>query len=86
MSVGEGRLRNTAIAAARQELALTAQELWLGYVGVGGNRTLAVVRTWLVDGAEIPDREYDFLAQALNDRFVDRGLSHAVPYSERAVW
>jgi hypothetical protein len=85
MAVNEGRLRNTAIAAARQELALTAQELWLGYVGVGGDRTLAVVRTWLSEGAEIPDREYDFLAQALNDRFVDRGLKHPVPYSGRAL-
>ena len=63
---------------------MTPQEVWLGYVGVGGDRTLAVVRTWLTGAAEIPDRDYDFLAQALNDRFTDRGVNHPVAYRERA--
>jgi hypothetical protein len=85
MQVGPAPVRNSAIAAARQELALTPQEVWLGYVSVGGDRTLAVMRTWLTGGAEIPDRDYDFIAQALNDRFIERGLNHPVAYSEKAV-
>jgi hypothetical protein len=85
MPVGGAPFRSTGIAAASQELALTPHDVWLGYVGVGGDGTLAAVRAWLTGRVEIPDRDYDFLAQALNDRFIDRGLNYPVPYSERAV-
>jgi hypothetical protein len=77
-----GSIRSQAITAARRELAITAEELWLAYIAVGGDSTLARLRGWLTDGTDMSDREYDFLAQALNDQYVDRGGNHPVAYSE----
>lgn len=73
--------RGATICAASQELAMTVQELWLAYVGVGGNATLAALRTWMAGTADIPDRDYDYVVQGLNDRFIDRGQDHRVAYS-----
>jgi hypothetical protein len=77
--------RVAAISAARRELVISVHEVWLGYVAVGGDGTLPVLRTWLAGTAAIPDRDYDFIAQALNDRFLDRGAHHPVAYSDADV-
>jgi hypothetical protein len=74
--------RGGMISRARQELAMTVPEVWLAYIGVGGDATLALLRTWVAGKSAIPDRDYDFIVQGLNDRFVDRGQNHPVPYSE----
>jgi len=73
--------RPAAISAARQELAMTVQEVWLAYITVGGDGTLALLRRWVAGNAAIPDRDYDFIAQGLNDHFVERGQNHPVAYS-----
>jgi hypothetical protein len=62
---------------------MTLQEVWLAYVAVGGDAPIHTLGPWLAGTAEIPDRDYDFIAQGLNDRFVDRGLNYPVAYSER---
>lgn len=72
----------TMLETARQQAGLTTVELWLRYVGLGGQGTLASVELF-VSGATPPDRrQHDRLAQALNDRFVDMQLDHPVPYWE----
>ena len=77
--------RTAALTTARRELAMTVPELWLAYIGVGGNGTLPAIQAWLAGGTEIPDRDYDFLVQALNDGFADRGENHPVAYSDHFV-
>jgi hypothetical protein len=68
------------LAAGRERLGLSSEALWLGYISVGGNGTLSQVRRWLDGSSRLSDREYDLLAQALNDEFTDRGMNHPVSY------
>ncbi len=65
----------------RQQLGMTAYQLWIGYFSVGGNCSMADLDDWLSGAAALPDREHNLLAQALNDEFTDIGLNHAVPYT-----
>lgn len=58
--------------------------LWVAYFALGGVSSPAVVRSYL-DGAGPPVADYDVLAHALNERFVDRGGNHPVPYAEELV-
>ncbi len=68
------------IADGRRRLGMSTMALWIGYFEVGGNGTVADVQQWLA-GERVPsDRDHDFLAQALNDHFVERGLDHPMEY------
>ncbi len=63
-----------------ERLGMTVRSLWISYFAVGGNASLAEVENWLSGAAEPHDREYDLLAQALNDHFAEQDLDHPVPY------
>jgi len=67
---------------ARAALGLSVPALWVAYVGLGGSATLPGLQQYLDDGSGFTAREYDFVAQALNDSYIDRGGNHPVPYSE----
>ena len=69
------------IERARRELGWSIESTWLAYAGLGGNGSLADVTRFLRDGSGLTARQYDYLAQALNDGFVDGGGNHPVPYS-----
>jgi hypothetical protein len=66
--------------AARQQLRLSLSGTWMLYFGVGGNATVAQVTQWLRGGAPIPSLDHDYLAQALNDVFLEGGQDHPLPY------
>ena len=68
--------------AARRELGLSEDELWVAYVTLGGSLSGPQLQQYFSDGETLNSREYDYLAQALNDRYIDRGEDHAVPYAE----
>ncbi len=70
------------LRAAQRHLAKSLLDLWLGYVSVGGDEPLRVLQSWIWGAVEPPDRDYDFMAQALNDWFVELGLDHVVGYSD----
>jgi hypothetical protein len=74
--------RASILRAAQQHLGITLNDVWLGYVSVGGDAPLRVVRDWLTGVTEPDDHDHDLMAQAFNDRFVDRGLDHPVAYAE----
>ena len=70
------------LEAARQQAGLTNRDLWLGYCSLGGMAGPATLTAYLA-GDVIPTRaEYDLVAQALNDTFVEAGDDHPVPYAE----
>jgi hypothetical protein len=69
---------------ARRKLGLSVDALWIAYVGLGGAGELAQLTRYLDDGSGLDETEHDYVAQALNDRFVDAGLDHPVPYSEES--
>lgn len=69
------------IEAARIQAEMSFDELWLAYFALGGARPPDMVRSYLGGTATLP-MDYDVLAQALNERFVDSGGDHPVPYSD----
>ncbi len=68
--------------AAREQCGFTVEELWLQYYSLGGTATEAEMRSFLTGEAIPTSPQYDVIAQALNERFVDRDLDHPVPYAE----
>ena len=73
--------RSVTLTAAREHLDLPVAAVWLAYLSVGGNEPLRAIAAWLTGARDVPDREYDLMAQGLNDHFVERGLDHPVGYS-----
>lgn len=66
---------------ARLLAAISVGQLWWAYLAIGGSASLTDVAGFL-SGSLQPERDqYDFVAQALNDHFVDAGMDHRVPYS-----
>jgi peptide/nickel transport system permease protein len=56
--------------------------LWLAYAGLGGRCSLPEIDHHLAQQSGLTARQYDYLAQALNDQFVGLGDDHPVPYAE----
>lgn len=70
------------LESARQLCGLSVAELWLAYVILGGSASSEEVEGFLAGALQPDSRQYDRLAQALNDRFIDLGDNHPVPYAE----
>jgi hypothetical protein len=70
------------LEAARVQAGMEPAEVWLAYFALGGMESPEIVRAILA-GSFAPSRaDYDLLAQALNERFIDRGNDHPVPYRD----
>jgi len=66
----------------RRDAGLSHGELWLRYFELGGMSSVLQVEAF-VCGALTPSRhDHDVLAHALNERFVELGGNHPVPYQE----
>jgi hypothetical protein len=67
---------------ARVDAGLSPDELWMRYFELGGMSTALQVDAFL-HGALVPAiHDHDLLAHALNERFVELGGNHPVPYLE----
>lgn len=69
------------LEAARSGAGISFRDLWIDYLALGGTADPAAVRGYL-GGRAAPVIEYDVLAHAINERFLDRGQNHPVPYRE----
>ena len=69
------------LGAAMTQAGMSFDELWIGYFTLGGGAGPETVRSYL-GGAEVPPMDYDLLATAINERFVEQGDDHPVPYHE----
>jgi hypothetical protein len=68
--------------SARARTGLSVEELWTECVALGANASVDELEG-ILNGTRIPSvREYDLIAHSLNERFVDLGLNHPVPYAE----
>ena len=74
--------RSATLERARNEAGLTVAELWLRYFALGGMSTPLEVDAYLHGALAAPDNDYDVLAHAINERFVELGGNHPVPYSD----
>jgi hypothetical protein len=66
----------------RQSAELTHGDLWIRYFGLGGMSTGLQVEAFLYGVLEPTSHDHDVIAQALNERFVEMGGNHPVPYRE----
>jgi hypothetical protein len=64
----------------RQEADLSRGELWLRYFELGGMSTAFQVEAFLYGALQPTPHDHDVLAHALNERFVELGGNHPVPY------
>ncbi|MEO6121268.1 MAG: hypothetical protein ABIW46_07515 [Acidimicrobiales bacterium] len=71
-----------ALDRARLDAALSHGELWLRYFEMGGMSTALEVEGYLYGALKPSDHDHDVLVHAINERFVELGGNHPVPYSE----
>jgi len=64
----------------RQRAHLSHGELWLRYFELGGMRTDLQIEAYICGIGDLGDHEHDMVAHALNERFVELGGNHPVPY------
>ncbi len=64
----------------RRDADLTQGELWLRYFELGGMGSALQLEA-ILHGALLPSpHDHDVIAHALNERFVELGGNHPVPY------
>ena len=69
---------------AREHLGLSSGELWVRCLGLGGLLTLVELTACLAGRRAITSTEFDVVAQALNERFMDDGGDHPVAYADKS--
>ena len=66
---------------ARIRAGLSVDELWLRYFELGGMSTPVELEAHLYGALSTTDHNHDVIAHALNERFVELGRNHPVPYA-----
>jgi len=66
----------------RRNAELSRDELWLRYFELGGMSTAVELEAFLYGALEPSAHDREMIAHALNERFVELGRNHPVPYSE----
>ena len=66
----------------RIDAALSHGELWLRYFELGGMSTGLQLEAFLYGALRPTRQDHDIIAHALNERFVELGGNHPVPYAE----
>ena len=67
---------------ARRDAQLSVAALWLRYFELGGMGTALELEAYLYGALQPTAAEYDVLAHALNERFVQLGGIYTIPYSD----
>jgi hypothetical protein len=70
------------LEAAIRRSGLTRPQLWLRYLGLGGIATSIELDSYVRGWGDGPfdDAQHDVVVQAINERFMELGLSNPVPY------
>ena len=66
----------------RRDACLSQEELWLRYFELGGMSTSLQLELFLFGVLQPTTHDHDVIAQALNERFLELGADHPVPYAE----
>ena len=69
-----------ALAAGIGATGMSPEDLWVGYLAVGGSQLPAYVDEVLTGRRPLVPDQYDLLAQAVNDRSVHLGQPPSMPY------
>jgi hypothetical protein len=65
----------------RRDAGLTRGELWLRYFELGGMSSAFQMEAFLYGALTPSPHDHDVIAHALNERFVELGGNHPVPYA-----
>jgi len=66
----------------RRDAGLSQGDLWLRYFELGGMSTAVELEAFLYGALQPSAHDREMIAHALNERFVELGRNHPVPYSE----
>ena len=66
----------------RRDAGLSHGDLWLRYFELGGMSNAMELEAFLYGALRPNAHDREVIAQALNERFVELGGNHPVPYSE----
>lgn len=69
----------------RQDAELSHSELWIRYFGLGGMSSALELQAILYGALRPSDHDHDVIAHALNERFVELGGNHPVPYADDTI-
>jgi hypothetical protein len=69
----------------RQVAQLSFDELWMRYFALGGMSTALEVEAILFGALEPSPHDHDVIAHAINERMVELGGNHPVPYAPDGV-
>jgi len=69
----------------RLDAGLSHGDLFLRYFELGGMSTALEVEAFLYEALEPSRHDRDLIAHALNERFVELGGNHPVPYADDRV-
>jgi hypothetical protein len=70
---------HVVLEAARTGAGMSFSELWFAYFALGGAAEPDVLRSYL-RGLHTGAFDYDVVAHAINERYLEQGLNHPVPY------
>ncbi|MGO9334046.1 MAG: hypothetical protein ACLQCU_08360 [Acidimicrobiales bacterium] len=65
----------------RRDAGLSQGDLWLRYFELGGMSTAVELEAFLYGALQPSAHDREMIAHALNERFVELGRNHPVPYS-----
>lgn len=68
-----------------REYRLDLAQLWLEFVGLGGDASEQVIRDYCAGEASLSAKERDALAQAVNEHCASEGLPLRAPFSGSAL-
>jgi len=77
-------LDTAPLEAARLELGLSLPDLWMRCLSLGGLLVETDLGDSLLGVQMMSPEEYDVVAQALNEIFMERGNDHPLPYASEA--
>jgi hypothetical protein len=67
---------------ARKKIGLSIDQLWMKYFELGGKADPLEFEAILAGVIKPEAYQYNVIAHALNEWFMERGKDHPVPYSE----
>ena len=74
----------TSLDQYRRDVGLSMTDLWLRYFALGGMSTPIELEAYLLGALQPTPHERDLVAHAINERHLERGGDHPVPYVDEA--
>src|SRR5713101_4716943 len=74
------------LESARKLIGMSPTELWWKYLALGGGGDLSTVQAILDASHPVDHYTYNIISQALNERFLERGMNPPLPPAHQLDW